>query len=230
MPIVPAGIAIVKSMTDTFIVECPAKTWAGLGFDAMSPQDGLALLEKLFERHLDGRQLIGHAHDDANIRWLNFRTITNQRWYDGSRTVLMGDAAHTTHFTIGSGTKLAIEDAIALADNLPPGRPLELALASYERQRQTALLQLQSEARFSAQWFENISRYIDLKPHQFFALLRERRSPLLPRLSPRLFYQLHLATEEVSVLRELRRRVGGKAVTIYGRRKAVQPEHGPASR
>jgi 2-polyprenyl-6-methoxyphenol hydroxylase-like FAD-dependent oxidoreductase len=215
--------------SSTFIVECAAETWAGLGFDTMSPRDGLALLEKLFERHLDGRQLIGHARDDANIHWLNFRAITNQRWYDG-RTVLMGDAAHTTHFTIGSGTKLAIEDAIALAGNLSPGKPLELGLQSYERQRQTELLQLQSEARFSAQWFENIPRYIDLEPDQFFALLRERRSPLLPRVPPRLFYQLHRATEEVTVLRELRRRVGGKAVTAYGRRKAVRPEPGSAPR
>jgi 2-polyprenyl-6-methoxyphenol hydroxylase-like FAD-dependent oxidoreductase len=215
--------------SSTFIVECSAGTWAGLGFDTMSPPDGLALLEKLFERQLDGHQLIGHARDDANIQWLNFRAITNQRWYDG-RTVLMGDAAHTTHFTIGSGTKLAIEDAIVLADNLSPGKPLELGLQSYERQRQTELLQLQSEARFSAQWFENVSRYIDLEPHQFFALLRERRSPLLPHLSPWLFYQLHRATGEATVLRELRRRVGGKAVTAYGRRKAVRPEHDSAPR
>ena len=205
----------IDAESSTFIVECSSETWTGLGFDTMPPQDGLSLLGKLFERHLDGQQLIG------NTPWLNFRTVTNQHWYEG-KTVLAGDAAHTTHFTIGSGTKLAIEDVIALAENLQHHGKLELALESYERQRQAALLQPQSEARFSAQWFENVPRYIGLKPHQFFTLLRERSSPLLPRLSPQLYYQLHQATEEVTVLRELRRRVGPKARAIYSRRKPVQ--------
>jgi 2-polyprenyl-6-methoxyphenol hydroxylase-like FAD-dependent oxidoreductase len=205
----------IDAESSTFIVECSSETWTALGFDTMPPQDGLSLLEKLFERHLDGHQLIG------NTPWLNFRTVTNQHWYEG-KTVLAGDAAHTTHFTIGSGTKLAIEDVIALAENLQHHGKLELALESYERQRQAALLQPQSEARFSAQWFENVPRCIGLKPHQFFTLLRERSSPLLPRLSPQLYYQLHQATEEVTVLRELRRRVGPKARAIYSRRKPVQ--------
>ena len=204
----------IDAESSTFIVECSSETWTGLGFDTMPPQDGLSLLEKLFERHLDGHQLIG------NTPWLNFCTVTNQHWYEG-KTVLAGDAAHTTHFTIGSGTKLAIEDVIALAENLQHHGKLELALESYERQRQAALLQPQSEARFSAQWFENVPRCIGLKPHQFFTLLRERRSPLLPRLSPRLYYQLHQATEEVTVLGELRRRVGPKARAIYSRRDAI---------
>ncbi len=212
----------IDDESSTFIVECPSETWTGLGFDTMPPQDGLALLEKLFVRQLDGHPLIGQVGDDANVPWLNFRTVANQRWYDG-KTVLTGDAAHTTHFSIGAGTQLAIEDAIALAENLQHHSELKLALESYERQRQAALLQPQSEARFSAQWFENISRYIDLKPHQFFTLLRERGSPLVPRLSPHLYYQLHRATEEVTVLRELRRRVGPRARASYSRHKPVQP-------
>ena len=101
----------------TFIVECSSETWSGLGFDALSPQDNLSLLEKLFERHLDDHPLLGQVQRGASAGWLNFRTVTNRRWYDGN-IVLAGDAAHTTHFTTGSGTALAIEDAIALAGNL----------------------------------------------------------------------------------------------------------------
>ena len=211
----------IDAQTSTFIVECSSKTWTGLGFDNMPPQDGLSLLEKLFERHLDGHQLLGQVGDDANLRWLNFRTVTNQSWYDG-KTVLTGDAAHTTHFTIGAGTKLAIEDAIALAENLQHHGNLKAALQAYERQRQAALLQPQSDARFSARWFENIPRYIDLNPQQFFTLLRGCRSPLLPHLPPHLYYQFYQATEEVTVLRELRSRVGPKAKEIYSRIKPVR--------
>jgi 2-polyprenyl-6-methoxyphenol hydroxylase-like FAD-dependent oxidoreductase len=212
----------------TFIVECSAETWARLGFDALSPQDSLSLLEKLFQRHLDGQPLLGQVQREAGAGWLNFRTVTNRRWYDGN-IVLAGDAAHTTHFTIGSGTTLAIEDALALAGNLQQHRgEQKLALESYERQRKDAVLRLQSDARFSAQWFESISRYVDLKPHEFAALLHGRRSPLLPHLPPHVYYRLHRATEESAVLGELRRRVGPKLKAIYSQRKPLRPGDGSA--
>jgi 2-polyprenyl-6-methoxyphenol hydroxylase-like FAD-dependent oxidoreductase len=202
--------------SSTFIVECSAETCHRIGLDAMPSAECLSLLETLFARHLDGHRLIGQQADGMNVQWLNFRTVTNKRWHDG-RTVLAGDAAHTTHFTIGSGTKLAIEDAIALAGNVQRHDRLMPALQSYEKQRQAALVQFQNEARCSAQWFENIPRYIDLKPHQFFTLLRERRSPLLPRLSPKLYYRLYQASHEVPVLRDVRRRVGPKIMDLYSR-------------
>jgi 2-polyprenyl-6-methoxyphenol hydroxylase-like FAD-dependent oxidoreductase len=211
----------------TFIVECSSEAWAGLGFGVLSPQDGLSLLEKLFEHHLNGHPLLGQDLRDASAGWLNFRTVANRRWYDGN-IVLAGDAAHTTHYTIGSGTTLAIEDAIALADNLQKHGEQKLALESYERQRKTALLGPQSDARFSARWFENISRYAGLEPYEFSALLHGRRSPLLPYLPPHLYYRLHQATEEVTVLGELRRRVGPKVKAIYSHRKPVQPGNGSA--
>ncbi len=107
----------VDAKSSTFIVECSPHTWAGLGFDTLAPQDCLFVLGKLFEHHLDDRELIGQAGRGANAGWLNFRTVTNGSWHNGN-VVLMGDAAHTTHFTIGSGTTLAIEDAISLAGNL----------------------------------------------------------------------------------------------------------------
>ena len=217
----------IDAKSSTFIVECSPETWTGLGFDTMSRDDSLSLLEKLFERHLDGHQLVGQVRDGAGVRWLNFRTITNHRWHDG-KIVLTGDAAHTTHYSIGWGTKLAIEDAIALAENLQH-YGLKVALQSYERQRQAALLQPQSEARLSAQWFENISRYIDLKPQQFSMLLHGRRSPLLPHIPPRLYCQLLGTTEKFIVLRELRSRIGPKVKSIYSRHKPVQTADGAAA-
>jgi 2-polyprenyl-6-methoxyphenol hydroxylase-like FAD-dependent oxidoreductase len=207
----------IGAETSTFIVECSAETHAGLGFDAMPLSDCLAILKKIFEHHLDGHQLIAQTSGENRAEWLNFRTITNERWYNG-KTVLVGDAAHTTHFTIGSGTKLAVEDAISLAGNLQHHGDLGLALESYERERQRALLRPQAEARFSAQWFENVPRYIGLKPHQFGALLRERRTSLLPRLSPRFYYRLSHTAQEIPGLRELLKRVEPRAREVYGRR------------
>jgi 2-polyprenyl-6-methoxyphenol hydroxylase-like FAD-dependent oxidoreductase len=201
----------IDAELSTFVVECSPDTWAGLGFDTLSSQDGLSLLEKLFEGHLDGHSLLGQAPRGASAGWLNFRTVTNRRWYNGN-IVLAGDAAHTTHFTIGSGTTLAMQDAIALADSLRQHREQGQALESYETRRQAELRMLQSDALFSGQWFESFSRYADLKPHKFSMLLDSRRSPLLPHLSPNLYYRLQQATEKAPVLSDLRRRAGAKAV------------------
>jgi 2-polyprenyl-6-methoxyphenol hydroxylase-like FAD-dependent oxidoreductase len=195
----------------TFLVECSPDTWAGLGFDTLSLPDSLSLLEKIFEHHLNGYSLLGQVQRDGSAGWLNFRTVTNRRWYDGN-VVLAGDAAHTTHYSIGTGTTQAIKDAIALADSLQANGERHLAFESYERQRQAELRLPQSDAWFSRQWFENISRYADLEPHKFSVLLDGCRSPLLPRLPPNLYYWLHQATEKAAVLNELRRRVGAKAV------------------
>jgi 2-polyprenyl-6-methoxyphenol hydroxylase-like FAD-dependent oxidoreductase len=205
----------IDATTSTFIVECTAQTYAGLGFGTMPPDACLSVLEKIFASHLDGHRLIGQFPDGTDAPWLNFRTVTSKRWYQGM-TVLAGDAAHTTHFTIGSGTKLAIEDAIALAGHLRRHGELEVALRSYEAERQSALLQPQSDARLSARWFEDISRYIDVGPHQFFTLLHARRSLLLPRVSPRLYYRLHRAAQEVPVLHGLRRQLGRAGSKLYG--------------
>ena len=211
--------------TSTFVAECSSRTWARLGFDSMSPVASLALLTRIFERSLDGHQLLGQPGGGADIHWLNFRTLTNRRWHDGA-VVLAGDAAHTTHFTIGSGTTLAIEDAIALARNLQQHSTTEQALASYEKERQAALIQLQSEAHLSAKWFESIARYRKLKPDQFSALFHARRFPLLPYLPPRLSYGLLKASEHTSVLRGVSNIVAAKTRTIHGRRTSAQPDDG----
>jgi 2-polyprenyl-6-methoxyphenol hydroxylase-like FAD-dependent oxidoreductase len=209
----------IDDKSSTFIVECSPETWSGLGFDTMPPEDSLSLLEKFFERHLDSHRLIGQARNGANVQWLNFRTVTNQRWYD-KNVVLAGDAAHTTHYSIGWGTKLAIEDAMALAENVRDRDRLPQALQSYEEQRQAALRQPQSEARYSARWFEDLSRYIGLEPRQFSALLHGRRSPLVSHIPPKRYYQLLWASEEVPVLRQLRSSVGPKAKAVLSRRRS----------
>lgn len=198
--------------TSTFIVECSPAAWSGLGFDRLGESESLDLLERLFESHLGGHPLWAKGP----TRWLNFRSFTNECWHHGN-VVLMGDAAHTTHFTIGSGTKLAMEDAIALAGSLENAEALEPALAAYERERKAALRPRQTDARFSAQWFEDDRRYLGLDPVRVFALMHERRSPLLPHVPPAVYYRLHRATHDVRALRELRRLAAPKIKALYGR-------------
>jgi 2-polyprenyl-6-methoxyphenol hydroxylase-like FAD-dependent oxidoreductase len=208
----------IDTQSSTFVVECSAQTWASLGFDTMPRQDCLARLEKIFEHQLDGHQLIGQTAGDTSAQWLNFRTVTNEHWHAG-RTVLAGDAAHTTHFTIGSGTTLAFEDAIVLADNLGRHRDTTAALEAYEKERQASILQPQIAARCSRQWFENLDRYIGLEPRQFALILRRRRSPLLPHLPPQLYYRLWLAptSHEPPAVRRIRKRAVRRAAQLYHR-------------
>ena len=149
--------------TSTCVVECSAETWAGLGFDWLTADEGIALLERIFKRHLDGHRLMDGQHKDMDgASWRNFRTLTNARWYHDN-IALMGDAAHTTHFTIGLGTRLALEDAIELAANLRKHRDVQPALEGYNMTRQAALLPPRAR-RYSAEWFEDVPRYVGLKP------------------------------------------------------------------
>ena len=152
--------------TSTCIVECGAETWEGLGFGSLGPDESVALMQEIFEPHLDGHSLINDARHLGRTPWLNFQRISNESWFHGN-VVLMGDAAHTAHFSIGSGTKLALEDAIGLAARLHESEDLETALEGYQEDRRTAVLQLQSSARNSTEWFENIPRYIDQDAMQF---------------------------------------------------------------
>ncbi|MEU5634877.1 FAD-dependent monooxygenase [Streptomyces rishiriensis] len=198
-----------SSEQSTCVIECAPETLAGLGLDRASEADSLAALEKLFAHILDGRPLIGRAASDGGSPWLTFRTLTNRTWHR-DRLVLLGDAAHTTHYSIGAGTTLALEDAIALAEALRESTDLPQALARYERERRSALLSLQSAARYSAQWYENLTRYIHLPPEQMFALLGQRHSPLLPYVPPQLYYRLDRAAGRLEVLRRFKRWLGPK--------------------
>ncbi|MGW5657067.1 FAD-dependent monooxygenase [Streptomyces humi] len=192
----------------TCVIECAPETLTGLGLDAMDEAGQLVVLEKLFAGVLDGQPLIG----GSSAAWPAFRTLTNRSWHHGN-LVLLGDAAHTTHYSIGAGTTLALEDAMCLADALRehgagavPG-----ALAAYESRRRAELVSAQSAARLSAQWYENLPRYIDLPAHRMFALLGQRHSPLLPYVPPQLYYGLDKAAGRLETLRRFKRWLGPRA-------------------
>lgn len=152
----------------TFIVEMAPETWSALGLDAMDQPEAIALCEKIFARHLAGHGLMSNAtHLPGPRAWLNFRRIVTGRW-SHDKIVLLGDAAHTAHFSIGSGTKLALEDAIKLAEVLGrPGLSREAALAEYQEERNVEVLKLQNSARNSTEWFETLDRYLPFAPIQF---------------------------------------------------------------
>jgi len=152
--------------TSTFIVECDEATWRGAGFDRMPVEESVVALEKIFDAHLDGHGLMLNR-----TAWITFVTVKNARWRHGN-VVLLGDAAHTAHFSIGSGTKLALEDAIALDGALAQGGPLAARLDAYEAGRRPVVERTQRAAQESLLWFENTRRYVHLPPLQFaFALL-----------------------------------------------------------
>jgi anthraniloyl-CoA monooxygenase len=150
----------------TFIVECSEATWKSFGFDRMSQDETCRAAEQLFAKYLDGATLSTNAKHLRGSAWLNFPRIVCETWHKDN-LILMGDAAHTAHFSIGSGTKLAIEDAIKLAQVLHGGKPLAEALAEYHAERQVEVLKLQNAARNSTEWFESIDRYANLAPLQF---------------------------------------------------------------
>ncbi|HEV2816096.1 MAG TPA: bifunctional salicylyl-CoA 5-hydroxylase/oxidoreductase [Allosphingosinicella sp.] len=152
----------------TFIVEMDPDTWAGLGLDAMDQPAAIALCERIFARYLDGHALISNAtHLPGPQAWLNFRRIVCATW-SHENLILLGDAAHTAHFSIGSGTKLALEDAIKLAEVLNrPGLTRDAALAEYQAERNLEVLKLQNSARNSTEWFETLDRYLHFEPIQF---------------------------------------------------------------
>ncbi|MGE0596283.1 MAG: bifunctional salicylyl-CoA 5-hydroxylase/oxidoreductase [Hyphomonadaceae bacterium] len=150
----------------TFIIECSEPTWRGLGLDRMSQDETCRFGEALFARFLGGARLETNAKHLRGSAWLNFPRVLCHNWLCGN-VILMGDAAHTAHFSIGSGTKLAFEDAISLADTLHSGEPFAEAMAAYQAERQVEVLKLQSAARNSTEWFEHIDRYARLDPVQF---------------------------------------------------------------
>ncbi len=168
--------------TSTFIVEAPEPVWRAAGLAEMDKESAIAFCEQLFAKYLDGNALMSNAsHLRGSAQWIRFPRVMCKNWVHwlgdpsangkGHRripVVLMGDAAHTAHFSIGSGTKLAFEDAIDLARavDLYPG-DLQAALADYEALRSVEVLRIQNAARNSTEWFENVARYVALPPEQF---------------------------------------------------------------
>lgn len=191
--------------TSTFIVETSARTWSELGFDHRKPEATMRRLEAIFALWLEGHSLQPQAGTRDVTPWLEFQTVTNTRWHTGN-LVIMGDAAHTTHFTIGFGTQLAIADAISLATQLSVHAAMDAALAAYQHERSVAVRAAQTDARHSARWFENLPRYIDRDEAQFTELLLARGSSLIPYLSPGIFLRLRKAVHDMpSVARPVRR-------------------------
>ncbi|MES2521757.1 MAG: bifunctional salicylyl-CoA 5-hydroxylase/oxidoreductase [Gemmatimonadota bacterium] len=162
------------SATSTFIVEMPSQVWQAHGLDRMESDEAIRWCEGLFARQLDGNGLQSNAaHKRGSSQWAQFPRVTCERWthwldlpHERVPVVLLGDAAHTAHFSIGSGTKLALEDAIDLDRELA-GADIAAALEQYQAHRSVEVLKLQNAARNSTEWFEHVDRYATLSPEQF---------------------------------------------------------------
>lgn len=158
------------SGASTVIVEMREEVWRAAGFDTCDPAESTRHCAAIFADALGGRPLRSN-----NSSWLTFSTVVNAHWSHGN-TVLIGDAAHTAHFSIGSGTKLAVEDALALAACIEEQPGLPAALAAYESERRPVVESTQRAAAASLRWFEELGRYVDQPPRQFaFNLLTRSR-------------------------------------------------------
>ena len=168
--------------TSTFIVEVPETVWQAPGLQDLSQEEGIAFCERLFAKYLDGHALITNAkHLRGSASWIRFPRVMCKTWVhqlamEGRSVpiVLMGDSAHTAHFSIGSGTKLAVEDAIDLArefaastDELVSAADMPALLQRYEARRSVEVLKIQNAARNSTEWFENVTRYTGMPIEQF---------------------------------------------------------------
>ncbi|MQA86476.1 MAG: bifunctional salicylyl-CoA 5-hydroxylase/oxidoreductase [Streptosporangiales bacterium] len=164
----------------TFLVEMNEDSWRAAGFDRVAPAElppgesdleSIAMCEKLFAGILGGHALVPN-----NSKWANFTTVRNRTWRNRN-LVLLGDAAHTAHWSIGSGTKLAMEDALALAASLHEQPSLDAALRAYEDERRPVVASTQRAAQASLEWFENLGQYLHQEPPQFAfnILTRSRR-------------------------------------------------------
>ncbi|MGH3848660.1 MAG: FAD-dependent monooxygenase, partial [Pseudonocardiaceae bacterium] len=175
-----------SSGISTCIVERTQPTWLALGFDSLSGEDSAGLLEKIFEHALDGHALIRQPRSEP-ARWQHFTHVTKQTWCHDN-LVLVGDAAHTTHFTLGSGTRLAMIDAVMLAHSIYDHDDPSTAAQDYDRRGRAALRSIQAGARSSMAWFERADRYLDRDAVTFAYAMSARHGA-----QPPWRYQMHLA-------------------------------------
>ena len=166
-----AHIYQYDSDSSTFIVETPEEVWRKSGLEHMTQEEGIAFCERLFADQLDGQRLMSNAsHLRGSAMWITFPRVVCEQWvhWNGATpVVLMGDAAHSAHYSIGSGTKLALEDAIELAACFEQHASITDALAAYQDARSIEVLKIQSAARNSMEWFENVERYSAMEAPQF---------------------------------------------------------------
>ena len=154
--------------TSTFIVECDQETWQSAGFESMSNEATNAYLADVFSKDLHGHKLLSN-----NSKWINFVIVKNRKWFH-ENVVLLGDALHTAHFSIGSGTKLALEDSIALYKCFQDDTKVEAALGAFEKVRRPIIEEYQDAAFESLVWFENARNYMSLGPLPFAFKLMTR--------------------------------------------------------
>ena len=154
--------------TSTFIVECDPQTWTSAGFEQMSSDETLEYVGDVFTQDLNGHKLLSN-----NSKWINFLLVKNRRWFF-ENVVLIGDALHTAHFSIGSGTKLAMEDAIALAESFKQHANVHDALSRFEKSRRPVIEDYQSAAFESMRWFENAGQYMHLSAIELAYVLMTR--------------------------------------------------------
>ena len=181
--------------TSTFIVECDPLTWSAAGFDKLDDKQTRDYLAEVFQQDLRGNPLLSN-----NSKWIQFLLVKNQRWFF-KNAVLLGDALHTAHFSIGSGTKLALEDAIALATCFKQNAQVGDALASFERSRRPVIDDYQAAAFESMLWFENARHYMHLSPIEIAFSLMTRSGRVtyedLQRRDPQFIdrYEKRLSTD-----------------------------------
>src|SRR5437867_8406730 len=193
----------------TFILETTEATWRQAGLDHADEAATAAFAERLFAPELDGHRILTNRS-----LWRQFPTVHNARWHDG-RVVLVGDAAHTAHFSIGSGTKLAMEDVITLAHHVRRGRDVPAALAAYEAERRPTVEALQRAAQTSLEWFEGAERYHGrLEPVQFAYSLLTR--------SLRVTHE-NLRTRDPKLVAAVERWFAERAAAQAGRRVEAGP-------
>jgi len=154
--------------TSTFIVECDPQTWTTAGFEQMDSEETLDYVGAVFAQDLKGHKLLSN-----NSKWINFLLVKNRKWFF-ENVVLIGDALHTAHFSIGSGTKLAIEDAIALAESFQQNKDVHEALVHFEKTRRPVIEDYQAAAFESMRWFENACQYMKMRPIELAYVLMTR--------------------------------------------------------
>ena len=177
--------------TSTFIVECDPQTWERAGFERLNDEDTRAYLKEVFARDLQGHKLLSN-----NSKWINFLLVKNRNWFF-ENVVLIGDALHTAHFSIGSGTKLAMEDAIALAESFQQNSSVSEALTNFATTRRPVIQDYQAAAFDSMVWFENARQYMHLTPMELAYTLMTRSGRVsyeeLKRRDPEFIRQYELS-------------------------------------
>jgi 2-polyprenyl-6-methoxyphenol hydroxylase-like FAD-dependent oxidoreductase len=179
-----------NSSTSTFIIECDPNTWEKAGFTQLNDEQGRKYLGNVFSADLNGQPLLSN-----NSKWINFLLVKNKNWFF-ENVVLIGDALHTAHFSIGSGTKLAMEDAIALADAFQESTGVDEALTNFTSRRHPVIQDYQAAAVESMVWFENAAKYMHLSPTELAYSLMTRSGRVsyedLKRRDPQFISQYEL--------------------------------------